>query len=148
MLFSHRGHSIRMVGNVVSSCSSFPIIATNCLGLCSIILPLIIGCFSSSCFLCPHFVHVNIIMVCFPELTFTGFSREPHSAQNSIQQSTPFSKFKLVNQRLTLAQTKRLRKREGEHSFVVYVSVNRWFARRFWILSHPMRGYYPIVLFD
>ena len=84
VLFPHFGHSIRMVGNVRSSCSSFPMTATNCFGLCSIIFPLTLPFTSTSCFLCPHLVQANMNNACFPEWIFTGFSSEPHSAQNSI----------------------------------------------------------------
>ena len=84
VLFPHFGHSIRMVGNVVSSCSSFPMMATNCLGLCSINLPLTLLLTSNPRVFCPHLVHAIIIIACFPEFTLTGLSLEPHSTQNSI----------------------------------------------------------------
>ena len=84
VLFPHFGHSSLMVGNVVSSCYSFPMIATNCLGLCSIVLPLNLFLISNPRVFCPHLVQDIIINACFPEFTLIGFSREPHSSQNSI----------------------------------------------------------------
>ncbi len=84
VLFPQFGHSILMVGKVVSSCSSFPMMATNCLGLCSIYLPFNLLVTSNPRVFCPHFVQDIIINTCFPEFTLIGFSREPHSSQNSI----------------------------------------------------------------
>ena len=90
VLFPHFGHSIRMVGNVLSSCSSFPMMATNCLGLCSITLPLNLMLTSNLCVFCPHLVQASITIACFPEFTFIGLSSEPHSTQNSIPLSSSF----------------------------------------------------------
>lgn len=85
VLFPQFGHSIFMVGNVVSSCSSFPMMATNCLGLCSINLLFNLLPTSNPRVFCPHLVQAIIIIACLPEFTLTGFRREPHSAQNSIR---------------------------------------------------------------
>jgi hypothetical protein len=84
VLFPHLGHSIRIVGSVWSSCSSFPMTATSCFGLCSMIFPFTFPLVSASGFLCPHLVQASISNACFPEWIFTGFSSEPQSEQNSM----------------------------------------------------------------
>jgi len=85
VLFPHFGHSIRTVGSVRSFCSSLPITATNCCGLCWITL-LILGStfWVDSCFLYPHFGHTSIKDVSLPFLGFLNSRREPHFGQNSI----------------------------------------------------------------
>ena len=88
VLFPHFGHSIRMVGNVLSSCSSFPMMATNCLGLCSITLPLNLLLTSNLRVFCPHLVQVSMSNACFPEFTLTGLRHEPQFEQNSIRLSS------------------------------------------------------------
>ena len=100
VLFPHFGHSIRRVGIVWSSCTCLPMTATNCLGLCSMSLPLTLPSKSESCFLCPHLVHASMNIACFPEFTLIGFRIEPQSAQNSIDYF--FVNFFLPNQPLTL----------------------------------------------
>ena len=84
VLFPHLGQSICSVGNMVN-CSSLPMTATSCFGVCSKILPLTKALLSDSCFLNWHLVHANMTRACLPEFTFLGTSLEPHSAQNSIK---------------------------------------------------------------
>ncbi len=83
VLFPHWGQSTCSVGNTLN-CSSFPMTATCCFGLCSKILPPTMTLLFNSCFLNWHLVHAIMIRACFPEFTFLGTSREPHSAQKSI----------------------------------------------------------------
>ena len=85
VLFPHLGHSMRMVGRVLSFCSSFPMTATNCFGLCSMILPVDFTSSTDSRFLNWHLVQTSISKACFPEFTFLGTRREPQSLQNSIR---------------------------------------------------------------
>ena len=84
VLFPHLGHSMRTVGRVLNFCSSFPMTATNCFGLCSMILPVDFTSSTDSRFLYWHLVQTSISTVCFPEFTFLGTRREPQSLQNSI----------------------------------------------------------------
>lgn len=109
VLFPHRGHSTCMVGMGFSSCSSLPITATSCLGLCSMTLAL--KSFAlASCFLRPHLVQASIKRGWFPERILIGFSIEPHSPQNSIH---IISYTNIGNQRLVLTQTKSWEEREN-----------------------------------
>lgn len=89
VLLPQLGHSNRIVGMVVSCCSSLPITATNCLGSCSMYFPLNLALGSASPALRPHFWQANIIRTWFPLFTLTGFNLEPHSLQNSISCSSP-----------------------------------------------------------
>jgi hypothetical protein len=101
VLLSHLGHSMCTVGRVLSW-ASLPMTATNCLGLCSIILPLVLMIASSdSGFLYWHLVHTSISIAWFPEFTFFGTRREPQFIQNSIFHFT-FLYIFLKRQRLAL----------------------------------------------
>ena len=42
-----------------------------------------------SCVFSPHLLHASTSIVCFPDLTFLGTIREPHSLQKSIQPTLP-----------------------------------------------------------
>jgi hypothetical protein len=85
VLFPHFGHSIRTVGSVRSFCSFLPMTATNCCGLCWIVLPILGATFwADSCFLYPHFGHTSIKEDSLPFSGFLNSRREPHFGQNSI----------------------------------------------------------------
>ncbi len=84
VVLPHLGQSIWIVGIGFKS-TSLSITATNCLGSCWMTLGTItFSGASGSDFFAPHLVQVNIINAWFPEWILTGFSREPHSLQNSI----------------------------------------------------------------
>jgi hypothetical protein len=89
-----------------------------------------------SCFLNWHLVHTSITRACFPEFTFLGTRREPHSAQNSIAVISFYKKVLLANGGLTWRKLKRVCSKErGEHNFAACVSVKRSFAKRFGFIT-------------